>query len=366
MTPQDNQRATIDGEEIVAMCARLGFALAGVTKACETEFDRELRGWLADGGHGSMAWLAEHTDLRADPREMMPGANSIVMVADLYARGGAPEDAESGRGRVAKYARGDDYHEVMKKRLHELADALRDEHPGERFRAFVDTAPVLEREHASRAGLGWLGKHTLTINPVLGSYLLLGGILTTLEITPPDGQSARWDPVRATPETGHCGTCTRCIDACPTDAITPWSVNATRCISYLTIEHRGEIDERFWRSIGDNLYGCDICQDVCPHNSDTDEDAEIRPEYAPRNASFDLLDVLGWTEDDRRAAFRRSAMKRANLPMMKRNAIVCAVNAIEGGAENAGDLRARIDELSSETDDLVSATARVALRVLSG
>ena len=255
----------------------------------------------------------------------------------------------------------------MKSRLHTLCDELGEAHPRQTFRAFVDTAPVLEREHAARAGIGWPGKHTLTINPALGSYLFLGGVLSTKRFTP-HARTERWDPVANTPETGHCGTCTRCIDACPTDAITPWSVDARRCISYLTIEHREAIDTRYWRAIGDNLYGCDICQDVCPHNQDIPDHAPIREEYAPRNTSFDLLEVLGWTEDDRRAAFTRSAMKRAKLPMMKRNAIVCAFNAIEAGrGRSAPELRATIASLADDEceDELVRDTARAALALLA-
>src|SRR5262249_20142541 len=141
-------------------------------------------------------------------------------------------------------------------------DSLRERFPAEQFRAFVDTAPVMEREHAARAGLGWIGKHTLIIHPRLGSYMLLGGVLTTMDIPAPAAQRRVTD---------HCGTCTRCIDACPTAAITPYSVDATRCISYLTIEHRGEIDPALHEGIGDWLFGCDVCQEVCPHNGGRDQ-----------------------------------------------------------------------------------------------
>ena len=311
-----------------------------------------------------MGWLARNTDLRVDPSEMVEGARSIVLVADMYARS-AHDEIPTGHGRVAKYARGDDYHNVIKRRLHTIADELRETHPDETFRVFVDTAPVLEREHAARAGIGWPGKHTLTINPTLGSYLFLGGIISTVRFTP-SARTNRWDPVENVPETGHCGTCTRCIDACPTDAITPWSVDARRCISYLTIEHREPIDTRYWRAIGDNLYGCDICQDVCPHNSDIPRGAPIRDEYAPRAASFDLLEVLGWTEADRRRAFTCSALKRAKLPMMKRNAVVCAFNTIERGDDNAPELRAKIASLADDhcEDELARDTARTALALL--
>lgn len=352
------------GADVVARCESLGFAIAGAVDARRTEFEDALRTWLGEGGHATMSWLANNTELRVDPSNMVEGAQSILLVADMYAKR-AHDETPPGHARVAKYARGDDYHRVMKSRLHTLCDELTEAHQGETFRAFVDTAPVLEREHAARAGIGWPGKHTLTINPAMGSYLFLGGVLSTKRFTP-CARTDRWDPVANVPTTGHCGTCTRCIDACPTDAITPWSVDARKCISYLTIERREPIDTQYWRAIGDNLYGCDICQDVCPHNQELPSEASIRDEYTPRNTSFNLLEVLGWTEDDRRAAFTRSAMKRAKLPMMKRNAIICAFNAIESGQGNAPELRATIASLATDEreDELTRETAHTAMRLL--
>lgn len=303
----------------VGLCLDEGFALAGVCDASPSERGDALRAWLDSGMHGSMAWLAKHADLRTDPARLLDGARSIVMVADQYApRGDVPGPAEPGRGRVARYARGDDYHKTMKKRLHRVCDALRAEHPSAGFRAFVDTAPVPERELAARAGLGWIGKHTLLIHPRLGSWLLLGGFLTTLELEP-----------AAKPEPDHCGSCTRCIDACPTDAITPYRVDARRCISYLTIERREPINPALHRAIGDNLFGCDICQEVCPHNSAKKPGAASPPvpaHYGNRPGSFDLLDVLGWDTGARAAALRGTAMKRATLEMWKRNASIVRAN----------------------------------------
>lgn len=318
------------GDEIVRFATtELGFALAGVCDARPTVHRDQLDAWLAAGKHDEMAWLADNVDARADPRVFLPACRSLIMVADQYHTRNDPPDAPAPDvGRVARYARGDDYHRVIKKRLHELCDQLRARFPEETFRAFVDTAPVLEREHAARAGLGWVGKHTLLIHPERGSWLVLGGIATTLAIDPPTGQA---------PTTDHCGTCARCIEACPTGAITPYSVDASRCISYLTIEHRSAIDPEFTAALGDWLFGCDICQEVCPHNSPRDENggAEIGERYAayePRRTGFDLLEVLGWSEDDRRAALARSAMKRAKLEMWKRNARA----AREGRGSRAG------------------------------
>jgi epoxyqueuosine reductase len=214
-----------------------------------------------------------------------------------------------GRGKVARYALGDDYHEVIKARLHRLADWLRDRAPGAATRAAVDTAPVMEKELAARAGIGWQGKNTCIINERMGSWLLLGEVLTTLEL-PADE-----------PAVDHCGTCTRCIDACPTAAITaPYQLDASRCISYLTIEVREEVPEEFRGKLGEWVYGCDICQEVCPHNHRAPETQE--PAFRPRfgGGKLDLREVLSWTAEDYRARLKGSAMKRVKLPVLQRNA----------------------------------------------
>ena len=325
----DNQTAT---ERVIDLCLDQGFALAGVCNASPSAHADAFLAWLADGKHGSMQWLANHTDLRTDPARILPGARSIVMVADLYAsRADDNSDpCEPGRGRVARYARGDDYHKTMKKRLHAICDTLRDRFPDAGFRAFVDTAPVPERELAARAGLGWIGKHTLLINPRIGSWMLLGGFLTTLELTH-----------NATAITDHCGSCTRCIDACPTDAITPYSVDASRCISYLTIERRADIASEFHDKIGDWIFGCDICQEVCPHNSQRDASmlgeagADANDLYQNRPSSFDLFEVLGWDAEDRARALKGTAMKRATLEMWHRNARIAAANDPSVSADQA-------------------------------
>ena len=298
-----------------------------------------------------MAFLEEQVAVRLDPTKVLAGAKSAIMVADLYSTRGTPPDRplDAGRGRVARYVRGRDYHWTIKKRLHALCDELRPRYPGHAFRSFVDTAPVLEREFAARAGMGWIGKHTLLIHPRIGSYTLLGGVLTTLELPAPPDQERVPD---------HCGTCTRCIDACPTGAITPYSVDATRCVSYLTIERRGPIDARLHAGIGDRLFGCDVCQDVCPHNSARPAGVEgaehVRAEYAPRVDSFDLLSVLSWKADDRRTAFEGSALKRATLAMMKRNAVIVIGNMLAAsGAESADSnwasrARQRLNEIAAD------------------
>lgn len=341
--------------EVIAMARNLGLAACGVCRAEPTRWRAELEQWIAAGMHGEMDYLADEIDAKLDPNVLLNGVCSAVVVADQYASRGDADAPQIAFGKVARYARGRDYHKVIKDRLHAISDALRERFPNERFRAFVDTAPILEREFAARAALGWVGKHTLLIHPRLGSYLLLGGILTTLQLEPPPEQEAVTD---------HCGTCTRCIDACPTSAITPYSIDARRCISYLTIERRSPVEREWWDQIGDWVYGCDICQEVCPHNSPRSEGADVgeaRAEYAPRRNGFALAEMLGWTEEDRRRAFTGTAMWRATLSMMKRNALIAAGNAIRSGASPG--LRANIERVAwdaSEPDD-VRAFARQVL-----
>lgn len=263
-----------------------------------------------------MAYLNNRFEERADPVAYLPGAQSVICVALNYYTELEPVPAnESGRhGRVARYALGDDYHELIKDRLHSLADWLR-ETSNCLTRCGVDTVPVMEKELAARAGIGWIGKNTCVINPGMGSWLLLGEILTTLSL-PADA-----------PATDHCGTCTRCIDACPTGAIVgPYQLDARRCIAYLTIEHRGEVPPDLHAPIGDWLYGCDICQDVCPHNrrAPAATDPALQPRFA--TGSLNVEDVSRWTEEDYRPAVRGSAMKRVKLPQLHRNARIVASN----------------------------------------
>jgi epoxyqueuosine reductase len=336
----------------------LGFAAAGIAPATPTMYERELRAWLAAEKHGEMEYLERHVELLVDPSRLVEGARSVICVADRYQGEERRRDEETERrsgggwGRVARYARGDDYHRVIRRRLHVLCDELGARFPGERFRACVDTAPVLEREYAQRAGIGAVGKHTLIIERGVGSYLLLGEIVTTMELKP--SEPATPDP---------CGGCTRCIEACPTAAITPWSVDATRCISYLTIEHRSIIDERYHEPMGDWLFGCDVCQEVCPHNQPTGrtQAAASHEAYEPRRTGFDLLEVLGWSEADRIKAFTRSAMKRAKLRMMKRNALIVAGNVLRDRDDES--LRARIEQIERDGSEheVVRDTARAVL-----
>ncbi len=363
----------VAAEPIVARCRALGFARAGVAPVRPSRWSEELAAWLEAGRHEPMAWLAEHAEVRSDPRRLLDGARSVIVVADRYAHGGREAVSRDpdvpARGRIARYARGRDYHRVIRRRLHELADALRAEHPGHAFRACVDTAPILEREVAAAAGLGAIGKHTLLIEPGAGSWMLLGELLTTLEIAPTLDPAVEADPVRRGAGPDVCGSCTRCIDACPTGCIEPWSVDASRCISTLTIEHRGRIDPSMHAAMGDWIFGCDVCQEVCPHGRPTRRSRRgaVHPDYAPRRDGFDLLEVLGWSEDDRREAFTSSALKRAKLPMMKRNALIAAGNRLAAGVDDP-PLRTRIEAIARDPEEpeLVRTTARDVLARLAG
>ncbi len=342
-------------QRVLDLCRERGFALAGIARPQPSNRVSELRDWIAAGKHGEMAYLEHHTDIRAEPARILPGARSVICVADRY-HAGSRDRARYGTGRIARYARGDDYHRVMKKRLHDLCDALGGEYPDHAFRTCVDTAPIQEREIAVSAGLGQIGKHTLLIEPGVGSWLLLGEVFTTLCLDSANSESR-----------DICGTCTRCIDACPTNAITPYEVDATKCISYLTIEHRSQIDERFHQQIGDWIFGCDICQEVCPHCQPTRraKRAVVHPAYESRRDQFDLLEILGWSEQDRRDAFMRSALKRAKLVMMKRNAIIASANWLSQRHDPA--LCHRIKEIAADEqeDALVRETANAVLKRLN-
>ena len=354
--PPERDTAARHAQQLIEVARTLGFARVGVCDAAPSRHAEELRRWLDAGRHGSMAYLEANHDIRTDPARLLEGTRAFLVVADQYASRNDPPDPASDdqgtpRGRVARYARGRDYHKVIKKRLHELCDRALEAFPGESFRAFVDTAPVPERELAQRAAIGWTGKHTLTIHPRLGSYLLLGGVATTLRLKPPQTQ---------TPVADHCGVCTRCIDACPTDAITSYSVDASRCVSYLTIERRRPIDPAYFEPIGEWIFGCDICQEVCPLNTPRPPSVGVgrpREDYAPARDGFDLLEILGWTEDDRRRAFTASALKRATLAMMKRNALIALANAMRTSPNPRW--RARIESIAADEsqDPLVRQTA---------
>ena len=290
----------------------LGFDLAGIARLGEMETADAFERWLDAGYAGDMHYLAKWRDKRRDSRLPYLGACSALVVAMRY---GGREPA----GPVARYARGDDYHDVMVARLNELHRWLESTvgHPV-RGKAYVDTGPLLERDLARRAGLGWFGKSTMLINPKIGSFFFLGALVVELELA-----------LDAPFEADRCGSCTRCLDACPTQAfVEPRVLDATRCISYLTIEARGETPEALREAVGEHLYGCDVCQDVCPWNVKFATPLPDASPYRPRaaiagkDARTLAREILAMTEEEFRTAFRGSPMKRAKLQGLKRNAAV--------------------------------------------
>ena len=354
---------------VLALCRAHGFALAGIADAAPSRHADALRAWVAEGRNGPMAYLADEVERRIDPRVLVPGARSVLCVADRYADG-RPDRRVPGEGRIARYARGEDYHVVVRSRLEAVAAELQRAHPSGRFRTCVDTAPILEREHAERAGLGRIGKHTLLIGAGgAGTWLVLGCIVSTLELAP-----ARADGLPPGGEAPDpCGGCTRCIDACPTGAIAPWSVDARRCISTVTIEERGEADERFAGRMGGWIFGCDDCQEACPHSQPTRRSRTlgVHEAYRGGTGALPLLEVLGWTEDDFDRARLNGVLRRADLSMWRRNAALAAAGVL-ASAETPPAVREAIRAtlaavaLDEGSPSSVRNAARAALRAGGG
>ncbi|HOF86644.1 MAG TPA: tRNA epoxyqueuosine(34) reductase QueG [Armatimonadota bacterium] len=297
----------------------LGFAAAGIA-AVEPMDPAPLRAWLAAGYHAEMAFLARHLPLRADLRRLLPAARSVIVTALAYP---APNVHEPVADCLARYARGRDYHDVVAEMLTRLWAEIRARHPDAAGRVFVDGGPLPERELARRAGIGWPGRHGCLIHPTLGTRFVLGEILTTLPLAPSE------------PAAGACGSCRRCADACPTGAIVaPGVLDARRCISYLTIEHKGGIPAALRPLIGGRLFGCDACQDACPHNRGMGE-----PAPAPRDA---LLALLALTPEEFHRRFQGTPLRRAKRRGLLRN--VCVVLGNLGGPDALPALRRALDD----------------------
>ncbi len=304
---------------IKALAREFGFQRCGISDVALREDEAHLRDWLAQGLHGSMAWMGRHGDKRSRPPELIPGTVRVISVGLDYGRDGDEAWAtlaDSARAYVARYALGRDYHKLMRRRLQALADRIAEEIGPFGYRVFVDSAPVLERALARNAGLGWIGKHTCLIDKDGGSWFFLGEIYVDLPL-----------PVDA-PASAHCGTCTRCIDICPTQAITaPYRLDARRCISYLTIEHEGSIDEELRPLIGNRIFGCDDCQLVCPWNKFAQRTDE--PDFRARNNldQATLAELFAWDEDQFLRRTEGSAIRRSGHERWLRNIAVALGNA---------------------------------------
>jgi epoxyqueuosine reductase len=311
----------------------LGFELVGIAPASPADgFDR-LRDWLARGFAGTMDYMQRLADAHRHPSSILPEVRSVVMVGINYKPAG--ESGPARGGRVARYARGADYHDVLRERLGRLLAWLQGERPGCRGRGVVDTAPLLERDFARRAGLGWFGKNTMLLNKRLGSYFFLGALLVDLELRPD-----------APFEAAHCGTCTACLDACPTGAFAgPGLLDARRCISYLTIELKGSVPEDLRPGLGDWLFGCDVCQEVCPWNRKAP--AGTDPALGARTdlESLDPVELLALSPEEFRRRFRGTALTRAKRRGLLRNAALVLGNAGDPVALPA--LRRALDDSES-------------------
>jgi iron-sulfur cluster binding protein, putative len=289
---------------------RLGFDDVGIAPAtAAAEDEANLTTYLADGRHGAMAWMETTRDRRADPQALWSDARSIVCCAMNYGPAANPltERVPPGCGAISVYARGRDYHDVMKKRLKALGRWVAATY-GCEVKVFVDTAPVMEKPLAQRAGLGWIGKHTNLVSRRFGSWLFLGEVFTTLDL-PPDQ-----------PETDHCGSCDRCRQACPTAALPePYRIEPRRCVSYLTIEHKGELPPDLAVRMGNRIYGCDDCLAVCPWNSFATP--TVHPDLAPRPEAIAprLADLLALDDRQFRARFAGTAIKRIGVARLQRN-----------------------------------------------
>ena len=341
------------GAQVKELARECGFDLCGISPVGSFPELAFLEDWVARGYHGEMQYMARTADRRADVRAVLASAQSVVVLGTVYNTSNpySVADDDPSVAAIARYAWGDDYHAVLERRLDDLVGRMRAALGEFDYRAYVDTGPVQERVYARYAGLGWIGKNTCLINRELGSWLFLSVIIVD-RLLEPD-----------TPALDHCGRCTLCIDACPTDAITaPYELDARRCISYLTIENKGAIPSEHRAGVGKQAYGCDICQDVCPWNrrAATSDD----PAWQPRTglAAPKLVDLWRSTDDDLRGLLKGSAMKRAGVRRLRRNLAVSIGNSHDGDA--IGPLRESAEATS--LDPLVREHVAWAVEQLDG
>ena len=319
--------------------AELGFQQVGIADCDLTQAEAQLMAWLERGWHGDMDYMAAHGTRRTRPAELVPGTLRVISVRMNYFPERAADSwtvlGDGGKAYVARYAVGRDYHKVLRARLQQLCDRIGREAGRFAYRVFTDSAPVMEVELAAKAGLGWRGKHTLLLNREAGSWFFLGDVYTDLPL-----------PMDA-PQADHCGTCTRCMDICPTRAIVaPYQLDARRCISYLTIEHKGDIPEDLRPLMGNRVYGCDDCQLACPWNRFAQK--ATLPDFAVRNGldAADLVELFGWTEAEFDSRLEGSAIRRIGHERWLRNLAVGLGNAPKSAAVLAA-LESRRDHPSA-------------------
>ena len=311
--------------QVKQWAAEAGFDDCRFAKAGTASHAREFLDWIEHGKHGEMAWLERNPHRRCDPREVLPECRTVICLALNYFPGDKPlPENHPGGYRIARYAWNNDYHDLIEKKLRELDQKLQTLGGTQKF--YVDTGPVLERDFASDAGLGWNGKSTMQIHRRLGTWFFLADILTTLDLTPD------------TPIRDHCGSCTRCMTACPTQAITaPRQLDARRCVSYLTIEHKGPIPDEFRRAIGNRIYGCDDCLQACPWNRFASTSREASFHARESIFSNQLRDFLSLSDESFRALFAKSPIKRIKRPAFIRN--VCVALGNTGTVDDLAALR---------------------------
>ena len=334
--------------EIKERARRTGFDLVGIAPLGPSPEALFYPQWLERGYAGEMKYLERQRPARMDPRELLPDARSVIVCAVNYNADRPLTRVDRARAWISRYAWGSDYHETLQSSLRDLADWIAVTF-GAETRTYVDTGPLLERVFAKYAGIGWFGKNTCIINQGIGSWLFLGCVLTNLDLVPD------------TPAPDRCGSCTRCLDACPTNAILePYVLDSRRCISYLTIELRGEIPSDLRAGVGHHLFGCDICQDVCPWNRKAP--VTSRPEFEPRSELFwpQLERLLDLQEDEWRQLIKGTAMKRAKVKGLIRNLLVVAGNSGLRG------LVPRVQRFLNHADDTIRTHAEWAIHKLSG
>lgn len=338
--------------KIKAKSREVGFDLVGIAPAVSPLGIENFRDWLKDGFEGEMTYLPRRAAAYEHPKHVMPAVRSIIMLAINYSPGAsvAAGPLRPNEAFVAKYAQGtSDYHDLLRGKLKQLADAVHEMSPGCHTRGVVDTAPLLERDFARLAGLGWFGKNTMLINRKIGSWLLLAALLTDLDLL-----------IDQPHETSHCGTCTRCLDVCPTDAFAaPYRLDARRCISYLTIELRNPVPDDLRKGMGNWLFGCDLCQDVCPWNRKAPSTSEAAFTPLPDLAPADALSILNMSEAEFQARFDKTPFDRPGWSGLRRNAAIVL--------GNSGDIRL-IPELDKHRDDpspIVQEAVRWAIETLS-